>query len=289
MSSDIDVLVSSRERWRAWQVCRASGYRSLEWKCPMWLLDQHRIHWRLQREGEPVVCELHWAVEPVYGVMTFDYEALVREAAPSQMFLLLCLHVWTHVSDACQGAGPDMPALDEVVQRGMLFRWLDVAMFLRRYGARLDWQAIDRQARDRRLAASLVFCLAGVRDWFQVPIPEAAAQWFSGWEASVVQQRSTGMRKHLETWWVRRVRRVVGVETALADVLYFLWPHALYFGPAKGVKLNVKREWHFLKAATVLVFAGLRYVCFVGVTSLRNVGGALRCGDHFPVKLGAHS
>ncbi len=113
IGADIDILVPRGARRRAWQVCRTMDFRSLDWECPLWPLDAHRIHWRIQRSDEPVVCELHWAVEPVYGVMTLRYDALFDrpsrlnksgfewyQPGPDRMLVLLCLHTGRHCADA---------------------------------------------------------------------------------------------------------------------------------------------------------------------------------------------
>lgn len=276
MSADIDILVSCGDRRRAWKVCKAAGYRSLDWECPLWPFDKHRIHWRLQREGDPVVCELHWAVEPVYGVMTLDYEALVNDSTPTRQFLLLCLHAGEHVFERFGTAlrrrslQVSLPAPEEAMEEGMLFRWLDVAMFMRKYASQLDWAEIDRHARDRRVSASLALCFRGVRDWFNVPLPERVGALLVKWEAATVIRPATGVRLRLEEWWERRARHVVGLETSLSDVLYYLWPQAPFFAPGTGISLALKRVGHGLKAGSVLLGALMSYVCFALITRLRR-------------------
>lgn len=268
LSSDIDILVSSKDRRRAWKVCQSLGYRSLEWECPLWPLDHHRIHWRLQREGDPVVCELHWAVEPVYGVMTLDYEAFVKEPSPTRQFLLLCLHAGEHVRERF----PVRPAAEAAARQGMLFRWIDVALFMRKYAAQLDWLEIVRHARDRRCGEALALCLAGVRDWFKVSCPDPAPQLIAKWEVAAVTPPSTGVRGRLEAWWERDARRRVGLETSLPDVLYYLWPQGSFFAPALGFPLALKRLWHAAKALGVLLGAGMSFACFAAITAIR-LGG----------------
>lgn len=280
LSSDIDILVSHQDRRRAWKACQAAGYRSLDWECPLLPFDKHRIHWRLQREGDLVVCELHWAVEPVYGVMTLDYEALVREASPTQHFLLLCLHAWEHVVEQCGGfcsvktsscvADRAAPSSEEAIKQGMLFRWLDVAMFLRKYGGDLDWDWLDRHSQDRRVSASLVLCLNGVRDWFGLSLSEEVGSFLVKWEESATRQRSFGFRRSLEDWWERR-SSPDGLQTPLSDVLYYLSPHAVFFAPSRGVPLMMKRVGHSVKAAAILSWELMSYACFASITTLRRV------------------
>ncbi len=318
LSSDIDILVSLQDRRRAWKVCQAAGYRSLEWESPLWPLDRHRIHWRLQREGDPVVCELHWAVEPVYGAMTLDYEALVRDSTPTQQFLSLCLHAGEHILERlggtvrrcspqavrrCSPQAPS-PTPEEAMEQGMLFRWLDVAMFLRKYGDVLDWDCMDRQARDRRVSSSLVLCLKGVRDWFGLSLPGEVDLLLLKWEESALRQRSLGLRRRLEVWWEGRFTPG-GLQTSLPDVLYFLSPHAAFFAPSSGITLMLRRVRHSIKAFAVLSLELMSYACFASITAIRkiaaterashierstslNVGGALRRGDLSQGDAGGH-
>ena len=257
LSSDIDILVSYRDRRRAWAACERVGYRSLDWECPLWPVDKHRIHWRIQRQGDPVVCELHWAVEPVYGVMTLDYELLLQNRTPSQLLLLLCLHAGEHILEQSAQISSDQ-ALDQ----GMLFRWIDVALFLKQYGAEVDWAWINSQARDRRVSACMTLCLRGVKDWFGMSLPSGAERFISVWDELAAHQCSTGVRRRLELWWERRVGRAVGLETPLADVLYYLWPHAQFFDPSRGLSLMLKRVGHSLAAMGVLSMEFLSYACF---------------------------
>ena len=276
MSADIDILVSCGDRRRAWKACKAAGYRSLDWECPLWPFDKHRIHWRLQRKGDPVVCELHWAVEPVYGATTLDYEALVNDPIPTRQFLLLCLHAGEHVLERFSGTvrrrSPQAPSptLEEAMEQGMLFRWLDVAMFMRKYAAQLDWAEIERHARDRRVSASLALCLRGVRDWFNMPLPERVWGLLVKWEDATVLGPATGIRCRLEEWWERRACRAVGLKTSLGDVMYYLWPQAPFFEPVRGLPLALKRVGHVFKAGSVLLAALMSYTCFVLITGLRR-------------------
>ncbi len=271
LSSDIDILVPYGDRRRAWQCCQKAGYRSLEWACPLWPVDKHRIHWRIQREGDPVVCELHWAVEPVYGVMTLDYEALLRNPSPSSLFLLLCLHAGEHVADVHKVQDAGMITAESAMREGMLFRWLDVALFLRKYGAQIDWEWIDRHVRDRRIGESLVLCMNGVRDWFGMSLPETADLLLPAWLDSASRQRSKGWRRRLELWWERRrAGHAMGLETPFADVLYFLVPHASFFAPSHGISLIMRRVGHGLQAFSVLSKELLSYACFAMITSARH-------------------
>lgn len=270
MSSDVDVLVSFHDRRRAWKACRAAGYRSLDRGVPLWPFDNHRIHWRLQREGDPVVCELHWAVEPVYGVMTLDYEAFLRSPSPSSQFLLLCLHAGEHVLERF-GA---VPSAAEAVEQGMLFRWLDVAMFLRKYGAELDWDWLDAHARDRRAGSCLSLCLNGVRDWFGWSLPSNAEDYPARWAGLARAQESSGIRQRFEAWWERRAGRALGLETSMPDVLYYLWPQAPYFGVRGGLSLFLKRAGHAMKAGMVLTREALSYACFALAVGFRRLGRA---------------
>lgn len=268
LSSDIDVLVACRDRRRAWKACQAAGYRSLDWECPLWPVDQHRIHWRLQRAGDPVVCELHWAVEPVYGVMTLDYEMLVNDPTPTRQFLLLCLHAGEHVFERFGGAS--RPALEEALAQGMLFRWIDVVMFMQKYAAQLDWAEIERHARDRRAGARLALCLSGVRDWFNRPLPEQIEGFLEKWGDPAEIQPATSLRRLLEAWWERRARHAVGMETSLPDVLYYIWPQASFFVSDNGFLLALKRVGHGLIALGVLLEATMIYSCFAAITSVRR-------------------
>lgn len=274
LSSDIDILVSYRDRRRAWAACERVGYRSLDRECPLWPVDKHRIHWRIQREGDPVVCELHWAVEPVYGAMTFDYEALLKDRTPTQRLLLLCLHAGEHILEQFGLTPPAEPgrhqqvrpgariSSDQALDQGMLFRWLDVALFIRKYGSEVDWSCIDRQARDRRISACMALCLRGVKEWLGLNLPPEADRYMVVWALSAERQRSSGLRCWIEGWWERRGGRAVGLETPLQDVLYYLWPHALFFAPSHGVPLMLKRVVHSLAAVAVLSREFLSYACF---------------------------
>lgn len=267
LSSDVDILVSCHDRRRAWKACQAAGYRSMDWECPLLPFDKHRIHWRLQREGDSVVCELHWAVEPVYGVMTLDYEEFLRDPSPTRQFLLLCLHAGEHVFERFA----KVPSADEAIQQGMLFRWLDVGMFLRKYGAELDWGWLDSHARDRRVSSSLSLCLKGVRDWFGMQLPDEAVSLLPRWDDSFVSQQSTGFRHRLEVWWERKIGRTLGLETPLSDVLYYLYPRAAFFAPYRGVPLMLRRAGHSIKAFSALSLELMAYACFASITSIRKI------------------
>ena len=284
MSTDIDILVRRRDRRRAWECCRPMGYRSLEWECPVWPVDAHRIHWRLQRAGDPTVCELHWTLEPVYGVMTLRYDGLFeqgyqrkesgfawRQPCPDHMLLLLCRHTGRHLADAQQAQSIAVRSGAEAFDQGVLFRWLDVALFLRRYGAQVNWGWIAEQTADRRVGQSLVVSLEGVRDWLGVRLPQEAERYLPLWADAAETQRSSNARRRVEMWWERQAGPACGLETPLADVLYFLCPHALFFAPARGVGLCLRRTGHSVVAALKLLGAFLCYCGFVALTAARRV------------------
>ena len=284
MAADIDILVPRRDRRHAWHVCRAMGHRSLDWECPLWPVDAHRIHWRLQQAGESAVCELHWTVEPVYGVMTLRYDALFdrpdtiredgfewRQPRPDSMLLLLCLHTGRHLADAQHAQPISVRSGAEALDHGMLFRWLDVALFMRKYGAHLDWEWLSRQTADRRLGQSMVVSLEGVRDWLGVPLPDAAERYLPVWAGTVQAQRSSDTRRRLEQWWERKAGPAVGLpETSLEDVLYFLFPHALFFAPSHGIGLFLRRAAHGIGAMGQLFVAFLSSCGFMLITAARR-------------------
>ena len=284
LGADIDLLVPRRARRHAWQVCQAQGYHSLDWECPLWPVDAHRIHWRLQKEGDPSVCELHWAVEPVYGVMTLRYDRLFKRPVqmtgdgfewqqpdPENMLLLLCRHTARHLEDAQHAQSISVRSGAEALEQRMLFRWLDVAVFLRKYGSQLDWDWLSRQAADRRLGQSLVVSLEGVRDWLGMPLPDAAERYLPVWAGAVQAQRSSIARARLELWWERKAGPAVGLqESSLEDILYFLFPHALFFAPAQGVGLVLRRMGHGVSTLATLLVASLSWCGFVAITAVRR-------------------
>ena len=279
--ADIYVLVPRGDRRRAWLCCRAMGYRSLDWECPLWPIDAHRIHWRLQRPNDTTVCELHWSVEPVYGAMTLKYPDLFnhgvnlradgfewRQPCPEHMLLLLCLHTFRHLADARPGGLRDGA---EALDQRMLFRWLDVALFLSKYGAQVNWDSVSAHAADRRVAQSLVVGLAGVRDWLGIRLPAEAERSIPLWEDAVARQRSSEVRRRLELWWERKAGPGLGLaEGSRADVLYFLCPPARFFAPSHGGWLGLRRLAHAMSAATMLSVATLSRGLFALVTAWRR-------------------
>lgn len=267
-SADIDILVSCRDRLKAWKACKEAGFISLDWECPLWPFDKHRIHWRLRHKDDSVVCELHWAVEPVYGAMTLNYEAIVREPDASRELLLLCLHAGEHIAES--GA----TNTEEAARQGLLFRWLDVAMFVRKHAGQIDWGRLGHCLRDRRIAACMALCLKGVRDWFAFKLPGGAEELFRKAEDSERIQRSGGFRLWLEKRWGCRLGRAMGVETTLSDVLYYVSPMAPFFAPSRGVPLMVTRVGHSLGSGAVLARELLSYSCFAMITSIRRIGRA---------------
>jgi hypothetical protein len=207
--------------------------------------------------------------------MTLDYEALVSHGTPTQQFLSLCLHAGGHVFEQLRGTR--CPSPEEAMEQGMLFRWIDVALFLRKYGAGLDWAELDRHARDRRVSESLVACLAGVRAWLGIALPGDAESILTRWEESAVRQRSSGLRRRLEQWWETRSYRRGRLQTSMPDVLYYLVPHRAFFSPSSGVPLMLKRLRHVLAAGASLSWGLMSYACFAFITSLRRgvrTGGA---------------
>ncbi len=155
----------------------------------------------------------------------------------------------------------------------MLFRWLDVAAFMREYAAQLDWDWIAGQTADRRIAQSMVVSLEGVRDWLGMALPDAAARYLPVWAGAAIAQRSSAPRRRIEAWWDRKAGPTVGLaETSLENVLYFLLPHALYFAPAHGVRLFLLRMAHGVAAATRLIGAFLAWSGFTVITAVRRAG-----------------
>jgi hypothetical protein len=73
--------------------------------------------------------------------------------------------------------------------------------------------------------------------------------------------------------------RALGMETALSDVLYFLFPSTQFFAPARGVSLMLRRGFHCLKASGVLTREFMSYTCFALITAVRK---SVRENDYEP-------
>ncbi|OQW94455.1 MAG: hypothetical protein BWK77_09270 [Verrucomicrobia bacterium A1] len=267
--TDIDLLVPPDQRRAALAVARAAGYSLWNPLLPERFYERHHLHWPLMRGKPDVVCDLHWALDHPYRLLTIDYTAIFRTSStdgsngwrrPSSEHLLLinCIHLLKH----CRGAVAVVTADDNagsMVRNGWLLHWLDIAAILRRFGGELNWDRILETATEWRCEEGLAAGVLGAVRVLGAQIPSAALAQVTALAAATAESPVRGPSPR----WVRKLAELGGFRSiCLGDAWRFILPERSYFvkGQAGMPDLLLRRALHALKAATTLVAAAAETV-----------------------------
>jgi hypothetical protein len=171
--TDLDLLVRRQDRERALQVLSTLGYRhaSPGRSLPYELAHAPAVYLLAASWPSALPVDLHWACITHPGgsgaaelpadelwsraVPAASWGAMAHTLADEDVLLYLAAHFAVHHTLA-----------------GPLWE-LDLALVLRRHGARLDWDAVVDRARRWRVAGAVYFALAAVRRHLGPSAPDA--------------------------------------------------------------------------------------------------------------------
>lgn len=172
---DIDLLVRRADRVSAFESLCAIGYRLPSGSLPLSFYLRHHFHVTLTRPGAGgLPIELHWDTQPRFSLSRIPVDALwerrralrcddVETPAPAreELFLFLAQHLLRHlIAFGPETAADPIAAMLEPARRGRLV-WLADLILLARRKPGLDWQRVDRLAREWGLERDI----AGLRDY----------------------------------------------------------------------------------------------------------------------------
>lgn len=266
--SDLDLLIPAARRRQALDVARDGGYRVSEGLLPVRFFERHHLHWRLERPTDDVVCELHWAFDHPYKAFRVDYDAILgqsetriaegygwREPHPNHLLIVAGMHAAKH----CRVGRDYVEAPDfrrHVIEEGWLTHWLDVLAILRKYGDRLDWDEILRDATAWGVEESLVPALLGAARLMDGMVPEPILARCVAMSRPAAPSRD---RPRSSVPWrgVDKIAAMGGFRTeCLRDAWAYVFPRN--GGPGgNALSRTARRATHALKASIRLGIAGL--------------------------------
>ncbi len=172
---DVDLLVRRRDVDRALTLLRDIGYHPVGGRLIRWFLRHAHFHLTLHAfaKGYPPI-ELHWALVDRANLYRVPDEEVIgriipieadggrfRMLAPEDEFIYLCLHAAKHGVLNASGLRRGEPA-EWFVRASVgnrLLWFLDLSLYLKTLGARMDWKEVERRIRDWNVAADVETCL----------------------------------------------------------------------------------------------------------------------------------
>lgn len=163
---DIDLLVRRADRDAALGALCAEGYALPARSLPLSFYFRHHFHVTLTRSGaEGLPIELHWQAQPRFSLSRIPVEALyehrrivscagIQVPVPGreEAFLYLAQHFIRHlIAFGEETAADPVAAMLEPARRGRL-TWLSDLILLAQREPGLDWNRVDRLAREWGLA-----------------------------------------------------------------------------------------------------------------------------------------
>jgi hypothetical protein len=219
---DLDLLIRLDDVQRAVRVLREAGWTiDSEWPLDAWLITRHAIACS-HRTGQEL--DLHWEAlyEPgsddAFWARSVPIEvrgAATRALCPEDQLIHICIH----------GIGPWPGPV----------RWVaDAVMVLKAAGERLDWGAVVKEARERRVTAALSEALHYLVATFDTPVPDEALVALTRSKAGPAQRlahraavaRPSAGRMLVFEW--DRYRRLRQVNPALAPPSFLVYLQHLW-------------------------------------------------------------
>jgi hypothetical protein len=313
--TDLDLLIPASHRTGSLRLLQTLGYDFLPESLPEWFYRRHHLHWPLLNRESRIACDAHWAVDHPYSLLKIDYAAIFsrstvapddrrawRRLSPMDAVLMQAAHLAKEcASRAASDAASDFTA--EVLEAGLLLKWLDLALMLRTYRAVLEWDDVHatciRWNLNDRLQAALSGCSAlfpATAAW----LPAGERQGGRGgacWGERPPVGQSSALRVHEAEIHATGLLHAPGTPhppenaqaakrpltgilvlsqrggfhaTRLADALRYLWPPASYFPQMRGVMLCVGRVRHGATAALKLLQAAADGIACLLIVALRR-------------------
>ena len=176
---------------------------------------------------------------------------------------MACVHLNRECPEARLLLRTEEPGL-EMVKRGALLLWLDVAATIDQYGSSLDWTAVGERARAWGAEADLACGVLGAATLLGVDAPESILAW-AGAEAT---REAPAL---LQAEWVKRLGRREDFTGLFVRIgLPYLLPSRDAFESKSRMGLWAKRAIHFLKASVALGVGAVEGVVCNAALSVRR-------------------
>jgi len=182
---DIDILVRREQVDSCLRLLEQQGIGQF-W--PNLLQDEyftrHHLHQQRSTPDLSIWFEIHWALDHPYTLLTVNYAGIFERATPAllrgapvremslpDLLLSLSIHLVKHAVYLPGLVGrADLPRI--ILADGMLMYYLDIAMVLRQYRDRIDWDLTIQRAREWGAVDILASTLMASGRLLGAPVPE---------------------------------------------------------------------------------------------------------------------